>query len=99
MEAAKHTTTLAVTMLAKLKATPKLRYGESPLTHFSLLLTAAEVAKLNAAILNKQRRHKMAAQEKALANNANKQHCNKANKQHCHKAATWEKALAGNACK
>ncbi len=80
VEVAKHVTTLGVTMLAKLKATPKLRYGGPPPTHFSLLLTAAEVAELDAAILDKQRCHEMAAREKALAIDANKRHCNKANK-------------------
>jgi hypothetical protein len=99
VEAAKRAIMLAVTALAKLEATPKLRYSGPPPTHFSLPLPAAEVAELNAAILNKQCRHKTAAQEKALANNANEQHCGKANKPRCHKAATWEKALADNSCK
>ncbi len=65
-EAAKHATTLAVTALAELEAAPKLRYGRPPLTHFSLLLTAAEVAKLNATILDKQSRHETATREKAF---------------------------------
>jgi hypothetical protein len=99
VEVAKHATTLATTVLAKLEAAPKLRYGGPPLTHFSPPLTAAEVAKLDAAILDMQRRHKMAVQEKALADNANEQHRNKANKQHCHQAATQEYALADIACK
>ncbi len=98
-EAAKHATMLVVTVLVELKAAPKLRYGGSPLTHFLPLLTAAEKAKLDAAILDKQHCHKTAALKKALANNANEQHCNKANKQCHHKATTREKALADNACK
>jgi hypothetical protein len=89
---------LAVTVLAELEATCKLGYGGPPPTHYSPLLIAAEVAELNAAILDKKCRPKTAAQEKALANNANKQHCNKTNKQHRHEAATREKALADNAC-
>jgi hypothetical protein len=43
VEVAKHTTTLAVMALAKLKAGPNLRYGGPPPTHFLLPLTAAEV--------------------------------------------------------
>ncbi len=61
LEAAKHATALAVTVLTKLKATPKLRYVGSPPTHFPPPLTAAEVAELNAAILDKQHRHETAA--------------------------------------
>ncbi len=80
VEAAKHAMTLAVTVLAELEAAPKLRYGASPLTHFSPPLTAAEVAKLDAAILDKRRCHETATWEKALADDANEQHCNKANK-------------------
>jgi hypothetical protein len=80
VEADKHTTALAVTALAKLEAAPKQRYGGPLPTHFSSPLTAAEVAKLDAAILDKQRPHKTAAREKALADNANKKHPNKANK-------------------
>jgi hypothetical protein len=99
VEAAKHAMTLAVTVLDKLKAAPKLRYSGPPPTHFSLPLTAAEVAELYAAILNKCCHHKTAAWEKALANNANKQHRNKVNRQHHHKSAMQEKALANNACK
>ncbi len=57
VEAAKHAKTLAVTALAELKAAPKLRYGGSPPTHFPPLLTAAEVAELDAAILDKQHCH------------------------------------------
>jgi hypothetical protein len=67
-------------------------------THFPPPLTAAEVAELDAAILNKRRRHEMAAWEKALADNANKQHRNEANKQRHHKSSTWEKVLADDAC-
>ncbi len=66
VEVAKHATTLAVTVLAKLDATPKLRYGRPLPTHFSPPLTAAEVAELNAAILDKRRRRKTAVQEKVL---------------------------------
>jgi hypothetical protein len=58
---AKHATTLAVTVLTKLKAAPKVRYGGPPPTHFSSPLTAAEVAELDAAILDKRRRHETAA--------------------------------------
>ena len=54
-EAAKHATMLVVTVLVELKAAPKLRYGGPPPTHFSLPLTAKEVAELDAAILVKQR--------------------------------------------
>ena len=99
VEAAKYATMLVVTALAELKATPKLRYGGPPLTRFSPWLTAAEVAELDAAIIDKQHCNKTAVWEKALANNANEQHCNKANNQCCHKSATREKALANNACK
>ncbi len=60
MEAAKHATTLAVMVLNKLKDAPKLRYGGSSLTHFSPPLTAKEVAKLDAATLDKQRPHETA---------------------------------------
>ena len=56
------------------------------------------MAELDATILKKHRRHKTAAQEKALAKDANKQHCNEANKQRRHKSAMREKALADNAC-
>jgi hypothetical protein len=73
VEAVNHVTTLGVMVLTKLKAAPKLRYGGQPLTHFSPPLTAKEVAELNAATLDKQRRHKMAAREKALADEANEQ--------------------------
>jgi hypothetical protein len=99
VEVAKHATMLAVTVLAKLKAAPKLSYGGPLPTHFSLPLTAAEVAELNAAILDKRRHHETAAREKALVDDANEQHCNETNKQHCHKAARREKTLADNACK
>jgi hypothetical protein len=100
LEAAKHATTLVVTALAKLEAAPKLRYGgPPPPTHFPSLLTAAEVAELDATILNKQRHHKMAVWEKALANDTNEQHRDNANKQRCRKSPTREKALASNACK
>ncbi len=71
VKAAKHAMTLAVTALAELEATPKLRYSVPPLTHFLLPLTAAEVAELDAAILDKQRCHKTAAREKGLADNTN----------------------------
>ncbi len=99
VEAAVHATMLVVTALAKLKAAPKLRYGGPPPTHFSLPLAAAEVAELDATILDKQRCHKTAVNENALANDANKQHCDVANKQPHHKAAMQETALADNACK
>ncbi len=84
VETAKHATALAVTVLTKLKAAPKVRCCGPPPTHFSLLLTAEEVAKLDAVTLDKQRCHEMAAREKALADEANKQR----------QAATQEKALA-----
>jgi hypothetical protein len=84
---AEHATTLGVMALTELKATPKLRYVGSPPTHFSLPLTAKEVAELNAATLDKQ--HRAATQEKGLADEANKQ---------C-RAAALEKALADNANK
>ena len=80
VEAAKHATMLAVTVLAKLEASPKLRYEGPLLTYFSPPLTAAEVAKLDAAILDKQCHHKMASWEKVLAEDANEQHHDKANK-------------------
>jgi hypothetical protein len=70
VETAKHATMLVVTVLTKLKAPPKVRYGGPPLTHFSSPLTAEEVAELDAATLDKQRCHKMAAREKALADKA-----------------------------
>jgi hypothetical protein len=105
-QAAEHAMTLAVTAPTKLKAAPKVRYGGPPPTYFSSPLTAAEVAKLDAANLNRRRCHKMAAQEKALINEANKQ-CqaaahekalaDKANKQRW--AATQDKALANKANK
>ncbi len=66
-QTAEHATTLGVTALTKLKATPKVRYGGPPPTHFSPPLTAAEVAELDAAILDKRRHHETAAREKALA--------------------------------
>jgi hypothetical protein len=106
VETAEHATTLVVTALTKLKATPKVRYGGPPLTHFSPPLTAKEVAELDAATLNKQRCHKMAAREKALADKANKQHraatqekalANKVNKQRCQVTAARENALADDA--
>ncbi len=71
VEAAKHATTLAVTVLAELKGTPNLRYGGPLPTCFSPPLTAAEVAELDAAILNKQFHHETAAWEKKFAKNAN----------------------------
>ncbi len=70
---AEHATTLAVTALNKLKAAPKVRYGGPPPTHFPPPLTAAEVAKLDAANLNRQHRHETAAREKKLADEANEQ--------------------------
>ncbi len=76
--------TLGVTALTELKAAPKLRYSGPPPTHFSLPLTAKEVAELDAATLDKRRQ--AATQEKALADKANKQH----------RAAALEKALADN---
>ncbi len=54
---------------------------------FLLPLTAKEVAELDAATLDKQHHHEMAAREKALANEANEQR----------QAATQEKALADEA--
>jgi hypothetical protein len=72
VEMAKHATTLAVTALTKLKAAPKVRYGGPPTTNFSLPLTAEEVAKLDAATLDKQHCHEMATRENALADKANK---------------------------
>ncbi len=72
MEAVDHVTTLGVMALSELKAAPKLRYGGPPPTHFSLPLTAKEVAELDAATLDKRRRHEMSAREKALADEANK---------------------------
>ncbi len=71
VEVVNHVTKLGVMALTKLKATPKLRYGGPPPTHFPLLLTAKEVAELDATTLNKQRQ--VATQEKALADEANKQ--------------------------
>jgi hypothetical protein len=53
----KHATTLAVMVLTKLEAAPKLRYGGPPPTYFSPPLTTAEVAELNATILDKGPRH------------------------------------------
>ncbi len=103
---AKHATTLAVTVLTKLKATPKVRYGGPPPTHFSLLLTAEEVAELNAATLDKQHCHEIAEREKALADEANKGDwaatqekalANEVNKQLCQVTATQENALADDA--
>ncbi len=80
-----HAKTMGVMALTKLKAAPKLRYGGPPPTQFSLPLTTREVAKLEAATLDKQ--HQAAAQEKALADEANKR---------C-RAAVLEKALADDA--
>ncbi len=73
LQTAEHATTLAVTALTNLKAAPKVRYGGPPLTHFSLPLTAVEVAELDAAILDKLRRHETAAREKALAEDERRQ--------------------------
>jgi hypothetical protein len=44
---------LGVIALTELKTAPKLRYGGPRPTHFSLPLTAKEVAELNAATLDK----------------------------------------------
>ncbi len=105
MKMAEHAPMLAVTALTQLKATPKVRYGGPPLTHFPLPLTAKEVAKLNAPTLDKQRCHKMAAWEKALANEANEQRwasmqekalAKEVNKQRCQVTAVRENALANN---
>ncbi len=71
VKADEHAMTLALTALTELKAAPKLRYGGPPLTHFPLPLTAAEVGEIDAAILDKQCRHKTATREKALAISAN----------------------------
>ncbi len=70
---AKHATTLVVTVLTKLKAAPKVRYRGPPPTHFPPPLTAAEVAELDAAILDKRRHHETAAREKALAKDKQRQ--------------------------
>jgi len=78
---------MGVMALTKLKAAPKLRYGGPPPTHFSPPLTAKEVAKLDAVTLDK--RHRAAAQEKALADKANEQRW----------AAARDKALADEANK
>jgi hypothetical protein len=72
-QTAKHATLLAVTALTKLKADPKVGYGGPPPTHFSPPLTAAEVAELDAAILDKRRRHETAVREKALAKDMRRQ--------------------------
>jgi hypothetical protein len=106
VEAAEHATTLAVMALTELKATPKLRYGGPPPTHFSPPLTAKEVTKLDAATLNKQCCRKMAEREKALADEAYKQ-CwvatqekelaDEVNKQCCQVTAARENALANDA--
>jgi hypothetical protein len=92
---------LGAMVLTELKATPKLRYGGPPPPHFSPPLTAKEVTKLDAATLDKQRQ--AAAQEKALADEANKQRraaardkalADKANKQRCHESAKRATTLA-----
>jgi hypothetical protein len=90
VEVVKHATTLAVTVLTKLEAAPKLRYSGPPLTHFPPPRTAAEVAELNATILDKGLCHETDAKER---------YCDKANKEHCNKATTQEKALDDDACK
>ncbi len=87
VEVVDHVTTLGVMALTELKTAPKLRYGGPPPTHFSPPLTAKEVAEINATTLDKQHHHKMAAQEKVLADEANERHW----------AATQEKALADEA--
>jgi hypothetical protein len=69
---AEHATTLVVTALTKLNAAPKVRYGGPLPTHFSPPLTAAELAELDAANLDRRRCHETAVREKALANKANK---------------------------
>ncbi len=53
VEVVDHVSTMGVMALTELKAAPKLRYGGPPPTHFSPPLTAKEVAKLNAATLEK----------------------------------------------
>jgi hypothetical protein len=85
VEVVDHVMTMGVMALTELKAAPKLRYGGPPPTHFSLPLTAKEVAELDAATLDKQRQ--AAAQEKALGDEANEQH----------RAAARDKALADEA--
>jgi hypothetical protein len=106
VKTAKHATMLVVTALTKLKAAPKVRYGGPPPTHFPLLLTAEEVAELDAATLDKQHCHEMAAREKALADEANKRHqaatqekvlADEVNKQLCQVTAARENALADDA--
>ncbi len=106
VETAKHATMLAITALTKLKAAPKVRYGGPPPTHFSLLLTAKEVAELDAATLDKQHCHKIAVREKTLAGEGNKQRraamqekalANKVNKRRHQVTATQENALANDA--
>jgi hypothetical protein len=87
VEAVDHIMTLRVMALTKLKTLPKLRYGGPPSNHFPLPLTTKEVAELDAATLDKRRCHKMAAREKALADEANKRR----------RAAMQEKALADEA--
>jgi hypothetical protein len=105
-EVTKHATTLAVMALTELKAAPKLRYGGPPPTHFPPPLTAEEVPKLDAATLDKQRRHKTAGREKGLADEASEQRwaamqekvlANEVNKQRCRVMAVQENALADNA--
>ncbi len=53
--AAEEAVALGAMALTELKAAPKLRYGGALPTHFSSPLPAKEVAKLNAATLDKQR--------------------------------------------
>jgi hypothetical protein len=106
VEVAEQATTLVVMVLTELKAAPKLRYGGPPPTHFSPLLTAKEVAKLDAATLDKQRCHKTAGREKALADEANERRwvatqekalADEVNKQCRQVTAAWENALAQDA--
>ncbi len=106
VEAVKHTTTLVIMALTKLKAAPKLRYSGPPPTHFSPPLTAKVVAKLDAATPNKRHCHKTAAWEKALANKANEQRwvatqekalADEVNKQHCQVTVARENAFADDA--
>ncbi len=53
VEAVDHIRMLGVMALTELKTAPKLRYGGPPPTHYFPPLTAKEVAKLDAATLDK----------------------------------------------
>ena len=66
---------------------PQMRNGGSPPTHFSPPLTAAEVAELDAANLDRRRRHETTARETTLADKAHERR----------QAAVWENALADEA--